>query len=171
MKPILIQMHGEPGSGKTTLAGALAPKIPAVHIDKDVIMSAMVRSRLPREVAGPVSYETMWEFAGSLLGQGYSVIIDSPAYWPEVEGRGRGVARNGGALYAMIETRCGDAAEVERRLATREALPTNPTQRQDWLAIPGTREPTRDRLVLDSTRSVEALVAESLEYLAVRRAA
>ncbi len=145
--------------------------MPAIHIDKDVIMTAMIRSRLPREVAGPVSYETIWEFAGSLLGQGYSVIVDSPAYWPQIEGRGRGVARNGGADYAMIETRCADPAEVERRLATREALESNPTQRQDWLAIPGTRDPTRDRLVLDSLQPVDELVTAAIVYLRLRRAA
>ena len=118
MKPILVQMHGEPGSGKTTLATALAPRIPAIHIDKDVIMTAMIRSRLPREVAGPVSYETIWEFAGSLLSQGYSVIVDSPAYWPQIEGRGRGVARNGQQVAARGRAGLhGDAAfrQLDRR--------------------------------------------------------
>lgn len=169
MRPLVLQMHGEPGSGKTTLARALAPRIPAVHVDKDVVMSAMVRSRLPREVAGPLSYETIWAVGQSLIEQGHSIIVDSPAYWPQVEGRGRGLASAAGATYLMIEVRCDDAAELDRRLAGREGLPTNPQERHDWLAVPGTREPTRDRLVLDGTAPVSHLVCLALSYVKARR--
>lgn len=168
---VVVQMHGEPGSGKTTLSRALAPRIPAVHLDKDVIMSAIVRTRIPAEVAGPASYEATWDLAGSLLEQGHSVVVDCPAYWPVIEERGRGLARNHSALYFLIETRCDDRAEIERRLATRDALLTNPRERIDWLSIPGTREPSRARLTLDSSQPVEGLVECALAYLATGRAA
>lgn len=162
---LLIQMHGEPGSGKTTLARALAAQLPAVHLDKDVVMTAIMKARIPREVAGPASYETLWDLGRSMIEQGRSVIVDSPAYWPVIEERGRGLAREMGARYVMVETRCNDAEEVDRRLATRERLPTNPTGRHDWLALPGTREPTRERLVLDSTQPVHTLVVEVLTFV------
>lgn len=162
---VLIQMHGEPGSGKTTLARALAPRVPAVHLDKDVVMTAIMKVRIPRDLAGPASYETLWDLSRALIEQGRSVIVDSPAYWPIIEERGRGVARATGAAYMMIETRCDDAIEIERRLREREALASNPRERLDWLAVPGTSEPARERLVIDSRQSVEAMVAEALAYL------
>ncbi|MCE7928504.1 MAG: AAA family ATPase [Dehalococcoidia bacterium] len=164
---MLVQMHGEPGSGKTTLARALAPRIPAIHVDKDVVMTGIMKARIPREVAGPASYETIWDLARSFLGQGYSVIVDSPAYWPIIEERGQGLAREVGVEYFLIETRCADNAEIERRLSTRDALPTNPRRRQDWLAAPGTREPSRQRLTLDTLQPVDALVETALDYLRV----
>lgn len=168
---MLLQMHGEPGSGKTTLARALAPRIPAVHLDKDVVMSAIVRTRIPAEVAGPASYEATWDVAGSLLEQGHSVIVDCPAYWPVIEERGRGLARTHGAVYYLIETVCEDRGEIERRLLTREALLTNPRERIDWLSIPGTREPSRERLKLDTSQPVASLLESALAYLAHGRAA
>jgi predicted kinase len=161
----LIQMHGEPGSGKTTLARALAPRIPAIHLDKDVVMTAIMKTRIPRDVAGPASYETIWDLSRSLIEQGNSVIVDSPAYWPVIEQKGRGIARVTGAGYFMIETRCTDTGEIERRLLNRERLPTNPQERQDWLAVPGTSEPARERLILDSQRPLDELVNEALAYL------
>ncbi len=162
---MLIQMHGEPGSGKSTLARALAPCVPAIHLDKDVVMTAIMKARIPREVAGPASYEIIWDLARGLFGQGHSVIVDSPVYWPIIEQRGRGLARELAVSYFMIETVCADSAEIDRRLDTREALATNPRERHDWLATPGTAEPSRQRLTLDSSRPVGAMVELALEYI------
>jgi len=162
---ILVQMHGEPGSGKTTLAGALAPRIPAIHLDKDVVMTAIMKTRIPREVAGPASYEAIWDITTSLLGQGHSVIVDSPVYWPVIEQNGRGLARELGIAYFMIETRCADTAEIDRRLREREGLATNPRQRHEWLATPGTRNPSRDRLTVDSSRPIPEMVECAMAYL------
>lgn len=168
---VLVQMHGDPGSGKTTLARELATHLPAIHLDKDVIGSAILKARIPREVAGPAAYEVLWDMARAVLGQGHSVIVDSPTFWPLIEQRGRGLARDTRVRYAMIETRCDDPAELERRLATRDPLPTNPRERHNWLAIPGTREPGRDRLVLDSRQPVAAMVDAALAYVRNGRAA
>lgn len=160
-------MHGEPGSGKTTLASVVAPRIPAIHLDKDVVMSAIMKTKIPRELAGPASYEVMRDVARSLLESGHSVILDSPCYWPIIEEKAKGLARATGSTYFMIETVCPDRAEIDRRLANREGLPTNPRERLDWLAAEGTREPTGARLTIDTSLPVEELVGVVLDYLGV----
>jgi predicted kinase len=162
---IVVQMHGEPGSGKSTLARALAPALAAVVLDKDVIGSALLGSGLARGATGPAAYECLWAVADSLLGQGHSLIVDSPAFWPSIEERGRGLARRFGAAYSMVECFCPDPGEIDRRLALRDGTGTQPTKRLDWLAAPGTRAPSCARLRLDSRRPLAELAGEAAAYV------
>jgi len=161
---LVVQMHGEPGSGKTALARTLAPALPAIHLDKDIISSALIRAGIAPELQGPGAYESLREVARTLIAQGHSVILDSPCFWPMTEEKGRALAADFGATWAMIECRCpGDV--IEQRLATRERLESHPLRRGAGAGRPGMYEPTCERLVLDSTRSVEELVAEAIAYL------
>ena len=41
---VVVQMHGMPGSGKSTVARELGQRIAAVVLDKDVIKAALLRS-------------------------------------------------------------------------------------------------------------------------------
>lgn len=164
-RQFLVQMHGEPGSGKSTLALAIGRELPAVVLDKDLISSGLLRTGLAKGSAGPGSYEALWALTRSLLEQGYSVIVDSPAYWPVIEERGRGIARALGARYAMAETRCDDRTELARRLQTRERLESQPHEIVDWGAQAGIATPTCERLILDATRPPAELAAEALAYL------
>ncbi|MDQ3850763.1 MAG: AAA family ATPase, partial [Actinomycetota bacterium] len=41
--PVVVALMGLPGAGKTTLADALAPRIPARTVSRDVIRAAMFR--------------------------------------------------------------------------------------------------------------------------------
>lgn len=161
---LVVQMHGEPGSGKSTLARAIGKMLPAVVIDKDVLKSALLDAGLAEPAAGPASYEVFFAAAASLLSQGYSVVLDSPCGWPSIEERGRALANQSGVAWGMVECVCGDDT-LEKRLRERRGLPSQPTAKQDWYLRPGSRQPTCDRLVLDSTRSVGEMAAEAVRYL------
>lgn len=159
----VVQMHGEPGAGKSTLARAIGAALPAVVIDKDIISSALLKGGLARGSVGPASYEALWDLASSVLSQGYSVVIDSPAFWVSIQQRGPGIARRHGARYRMVEVFVDDTSEVERRLAAREGLESHPRLRAEL--PPGTAEPTCDRLRLDGTRPPAELAAEAVAYI------
>jgi predicted kinase len=161
---IVVQMHGEPGSGKTTLAAALAARLPALHLDKDVISSALMRSGIAAEAQGPGAYESLRSLAASFLAQGHSVVLDSPCFWPGIEESGRALAARFSAPWCMIECQSAPAV-VEHRLATRPRLESNPTQRGAGAGRPGMYTPTCERLTLDSTSSLESLVSRSLAYV------
>ena len=164
MTLFVVQMHGEPGSGKSTLARAIGRELPAVVLDKDIISSAMLRSGQATGSTGPSSYLALYGLARSVVEQGYSVVIDSPCLWPSIEEHGRGIANATHARYAMIECVC-PADVVERRLATRERLKSNPAARMTGPMSPGMRAPTCRRLILDSTRGVTDLAADAVAYI------
>jgi len=161
----LIQMHGAPGSGKSTLAAALGRELGAVVIDKDLIATALIRDGIAFSEAGPHSYAIAWMLLPSLLGQGFSVIHDSPCFWPQIEQNGRAIAARADANYHIIECICADEAELDRRLATRARLESNPATRLEGPMRPGMYTLDCARLVLDTTQPVADLVAQAVEYL------
>ena len=161
---VVGQMHGEPGSGKSTLARAIGRVLGAVVIDKDILATGPIRAGVPFDDAGKVAYETLWLLLPSFLNQGLSVIVDSPCYWPNIEEQGRAAAAQAAAGYAMIECRC-DGELIERRLATRHRLESNPRKRGAGFGRPGMYEPSCERLVLDAARPLDELAADALAYL------
>jgi energy-coupling factor transporter ATP-binding protein EcfA2 len=79
----LVLICGLPGSGKSTLARQLAPKIPAIRLDKDGWATQLgadlwddeFRVRLERQ---------LWVLSQDLLARGQSVILEW-GHWARVE--------------------------------------------------------------------------------------
>jgi predicted kinase len=162
---LVVQMHGVPGSGKSTVARALAPAIDAVVIDKDVIKSAVLRAGVREEQAGAAAYEVYFDVAAEMVRLGHSVILDNPVFWPRVEEKWLALAKLAGSPLLMIECICADERELRHRLATRDAAESQPREPLDLRRYPGTIEVTRDRLTLDTTRALDAIVEEALAYV------
>jgi hypothetical protein len=115
--------------------------------------------------SGPPAWEVIWELARSFIQQGHSVVADGPCGWPITEQKGKGIASATGATYRMVETVCSDLAELARRLATRDALPTQPREIFDWSSRPGSAEPRSDRIVVDMLQPVEAAAEAAVAYI------
>jgi predicted kinase len=177
---LFIQMSGAPGSGKTTVARALAKRIEAVVIDHDITKSALLAADVPVASAGRASYLVLEALARDLLAQGYSVIFDSPCFYVELLERGQRLAQEAGAQYGYIECVVEDLDELDRRLRARPRLPSQvvgvwvpPSEGsgkagsgddlfRDWIA--NMKRPDSGYLVLDTTRPLEVCVAEALRY-------
>jgi predicted kinase len=128
----------------------------------------MLESGIDDQIAGGVAHEILRELAADFIEAGHSVVMDSPCGWPVIEERGRALAARLGVPWRMIEVTCpGDI--IDQRLATRTARLSNPTERQDWDARPGTYRPSCERLVLDGTRPIGELVEEAVAYLRAGR--
>jgi predicted kinase len=178
---VFIQMSGAPGSGKTTLAHAIAGRIGALVIDHDVTKSALLAAEVPVAIAGRASYAVLDALARHLLAQRHSVIFDSPCFYEELLERGQRLAQQAGAQYRYIECVVEDLDELDRRLRTRPRLPSQvagvwapPTGGsgkvlsgdevfRDWIA--NMKRPESGYLVLDTTRPLEVCLGEALAYI------
>ncbi|MGI8486329.1 MAG: AAA family ATPase [Thermomicrobiales bacterium] len=81
--PVLILMAGMPGAGKSTIAQAIGCEFGFPVVDKDVILSALLKEDVPEGLAQPASYQALFDLAESLsIHQGISVILDSLCAFP-----------------------------------------------------------------------------------------
>jgi predicted kinase len=145
---LLIQMSGAPGTGKSTLARAIAPQLHAAVLDHDLIKATLVEhmplpamtcapatGARPDQAAGRASYTLARRLAASLLDTGITVILDSPCFYTEQLEAGQQVAARHGAGYRYVECVTADLDVVAARLRTR---PTYPTQYRDMDQVPAT---------------------------------
>lgn len=178
---MFVQMSGVPGSGKTTIAHAVAQANDAVVIDHDVTKSALLAAEIPAATAGRASYAVLDALARHLLQQGRSVVFDSPCFYEELLARGQRLAQEANAAYRYIECVLHDLDELDRRLRTRQRWPSQiagvyapPTpgsgksqSGQDYFRslIANMKRPAGNYLTLDTARPLAVCQAEALAYV------
>lgn len=120
--PIIIAMKGHPGTGKSTIAAAIAASIRCPLVDKDDIRDATLSlsSSATSAALNDLSYDAMWRVASTQLRLGLSVVVDSPL------SRRRhldAVLRISGGPHRVLVVECmpSDEAEWRRRLELRGA--------------------------------------------------
>ncbi len=161
----VVQMHGEPGSGKSAMARALGARLGAVVIDKDVIKAGLLRVGIAEQQAAAGAYEVYFAQASAFVAAGHSAVLDNPVFWGSVERHWLEIAGLAGSPAILVECVCPDRTELVRRPAMREALESQPRQ-LDLLRRPGSAATTyQPRLTLDTTRSLDELVDEALAYI------
>ncbi|MEM7127428.1 MAG: ATP-binding protein [Chloroflexota bacterium] len=176
-----IQMSGAPGSGKTTVARAIAPLVDAIIIDHDVTKSALLGAEIPPSDAGRASYAVLNALARDLLSQGRSVIFDSPCFYENLLRQGQQLAKEFGAAYRYVECRIDDLHELDRRLRSRQrtpsqlagvfAQPTKGSGKQQAgeayfrNVIENMKRPTDGYLVIDTSQPVKSYITEVIKYI------
>ncbi|KAL8488553.1 hypothetical protein ACS0TY_024728 [Phlomoides rotata] len=126
--PVLIAMKGHPGTGKSTLANALAKTLKCPLVDKDHFRDSTYPIQQALSQASPttaskllndLSYDAMWRVVSTQLRLGLSVVIDSPLSRRAHLDRLLDIASESGASVVVIECRPGDEEEWRRRLELR----------------------------------------------------
>lgn len=164
---MLVVFGGLPGTGKTTLATALALRQRASYVRVDAIESALVTTGLVADQAsvGPAGYVVANRVALSCLRAGLDVVVDAvnPV---EVARQGwRELGAEVGAEVLFVEVVCSDR-ERHRRQVERRASDLPDWDVPDWQAVVSRDyEPWQgERLVIDNvdddTEAHLALIAE-----------
>src|SRR3989304_2594954 len=99
-------MAGAPGSGKSALARVIGHRMGAVVIDKDVLKTAALETGVDDPQASRMAYEAFFALADHLIGQGLSVILDSPSFWETIPTKGTAIAERRAVRYYFIECEC-----------------------------------------------------------------
>ncbi|KAK3359511.1 P-loop containing nucleoside triphosphate hydrolase protein [Lasiosphaeria hispida] len=183
---VLIQMSGAPGSGKSTTAGLVGQSIGAVVIDHDIIKSTLLADdSIPFEQAAKSAYRLGWALVGTLMRQGWSVILDSTCNYKETLETGMKLAGDHSYEYWYIECRIDDIGVLDERLRKRAPLrsqragvhrpPSDATDTLEdpvalfkrWVENPCRPEEGSDTriIIVDSTRGPEECREQIMERI------
>lgn len=175
MTSFILAFKGLPGTGKSTLARALARVLRWPLIDKDDIKD-VINADCPS--AGPLSYDTMFRVASRQLACGLNVICDSPLGYEVSYAQAGRVANQHAATLLVLETTLSDLDLWRERIDERQHDPARMAaghhvseweQFQASPAFQGRETPafsiTNPHLYLDTVGSLHASRAIALAWL------
>jgi predicted kinase len=163
----LIVFAGLPGSGKSSIARALAKKLGAVWLRVDSIEQAIRESVLAPGSVEDAGYRAAYAVAEDNLRLGRDVVGDSVNGWMLTRNAWRDVGLRAGARVVEVEILCTDRDEHRRRVETRTSEVPGLIF-PDWQAVIGRdyHPWDRDRVAIDTAgRSIPACVELVLEAL------
>ena len=166
-QPTLLMLAGLPGTGKSTLAAALARRLGWPVIDKDLLNAVLLTADLTQARAGPLAYERGLTLTHALVvQQRQSLILDTAGRQPFIVERARTIAQEAGGQLKVI--RCiAPMAVRQARLRARQAGPSQWTHDQTTLdqeAAWYAHLPT-DTLIVASDQPIEDLLDIVLPFV------
>ncbi|KAF6172305.1 hypothetical protein GIB67_024927 [Kingdonia uniflora] len=182
---VVIAMKGHPGTGKSTIAHAIAAALKCPLIDKDDIryctkpLQQSSSLSASNQLLNDISYQVMYQIAKTQLHLGLNVIIDSPlsrkCHLDRLQQLS--VGSTGRVRVIIIECTAQDEAEWRRRLEGRNNVDSNWHKPATWKELENLLEGYNGcfnydvgdvpKLVIDttSTINVEGLVSDALQFI------
>ncbi len=112
-KSTFVLMRGYPGTGKSTIARAIAAALHAPLIDRDIIRKKAVDSFGDIHGVGRFSYELMFALTEEQLNLRLSVIVDTPLTYRETYEKSMALAEK--FSIPMLVVHCQCPPEVQKR--------------------------------------------------------
>ncbi len=181
-RPILLITTGLVGTGKTTLALALAGNLGLVVISSDITRKEL--ASIPKTehrfeefdsgIYSPefsrLTYDTMFTKAGELLSKDRPVIIDASFTRSEERQKAKELAQEAGADFFIVECRLDEGA-IKKRLEERlkEGSVSDgrweifESQKKRWKAV--TEVPKERHLIIDASLPANEAAKQILEKI------
>ena len=176
-RPCLVVITGLSGTGKSTVARALAQRTGFSCINSDEIRKELAGLPLTTRPRGPYggdiytyefsqrTYRTLFERAELQIAAG-GVILDATFQLAVGRQTARDIANSHAVPFLLIECRCSEE-EVRRRLARRSRQGTDASD-ADWTVYleqrkrfePFDENSENDRLILNTEEPLETLLAK-----------
>ncbi|RED49176.1 AAA family ATPase [Aestuariispira insulae] len=134
MQPKLMAFSGLPGTGKTTLARALAKRLGALYLRIDTIEEAIKHSELKVTGAEDAGYLAACDLAVDNLRIGLDVVTDCVNPIALSRAMFQAAAGKAEAALVNIEVICSDEMEHRRRVEHRHRTDKSEYQ-PDWEAV------------------------------------
>ena len=166
---------GLPGSGKTTLAEALAPRIPARTVSRDTVRAAMFRPCSFSDAEKAAAFEAVLRALAVNCRLGHSTVVDGMPFSRagEFEAVSRASRERGCRAIPVL---CSVSVDEARRRvrSQREASEPSAEDRDEELVrevADRFRSPPEGTIQIDATRPPEELAQAVLERIRDRREA
>lgn len=163
----LVMLAGMPGTGKSTLARAIATSLDWVVLDKDVVHTTLLQAGTPAAEAGAMAYKVVLKLAEDLVVlQRRSLVLDTAGRQPIILNEVNRIVKNSQARLKVI--RCVlDPHLRARRLSSRDPLESQWTadltasdQESAWYAhLP------EDALLLDTAPPLDQMLEQALTFV------
>jgi predicted kinase len=170
--PQLIVFTGLPGTGKSSIAEAVARELSIPVFAKDWLEATLIRCELlPAENGPPLGsagYQLLTILAERQLQLGQSVILDSVASTLSIRAEWRALAQTYQAGWRVIECICsGEPAHRDRMKVRQRHIPG--WHELDWSDVERVKAYyapwDEERLILDALNPLEDNIAAALQYL------
>ncbi len=168
----VIVFTGLPGTGKSSIAEAVARELGIPVFAKDWLEATLIRCELQSAKDAPplgsAGYELLTTLAERQLQLGQSVILDSVASTLSIRATWRALAQTYRAEWRVIECICSDeAAQLDRMKVRQRHIPS--WHELDWSEVERVKAYyvpwDEERLILDAVNSLEENIAAALQYL------
>ena len=159
---MLVMICGLPGTGKTTLAKAVAERINAVHISSDTVRMKMLEERTYSAEEKEKIYDTILEEAEKQLKEGKNVILDATFYKKALREKVRVIA----ADFFIVECTTHENLIKERIFARKKEETESEADYKVYKKVKTEFEPIAERhFAVDTSLPLEKQVELVMKYI------